>query len=172
MSNEREAVADSWRSNAQKAAEEKGAGEASAQKHPRAAVGQNESKQPAQVEAVEDATPVEKHAEAEPSSSSLTSSNHPQQPPSLTLSLFTSRITPARIAAVVGINIVLPFINGVMLGFGEIFARELIKVTRGWWRGERAFRLGGWGSGAATAASVGLREGARAVDLSGSGSFP
>jgi len=36
--------------------------------------------------------------------------------------------------ASIGINFVLPFINGVMLGFGEIFARGLVD----WWRGGRA----------------------------------
>lgn len=33
-------------------------------------------------------------------------------------------------------NIGLPFINGVMLGFGEIFAKEVLVVWFGW--GKRA----------------------------------
>lgn len=142
-SNAREAVAEAWQGNAQKAAEEKDAGGASGQKHPEAAEGQAED------------APRASHP-----------SQPPSQPPSLTLSLFTSRLTPARIAAVVGINVVLPFINGVMLGFGEIFARECIRFVRGVWRGERAAL--GWRG----VAGVGLREGARAVDVSGSASFP
>ncbi|GHJ86430.1 hypothetical protein NliqN6_2832 [Naganishia liquefaciens] len=157
-SNEREAVADAWRANAQKSAEEKGAGEASGQKHPAAAAGEKK---------VQQAAGVSRPSDANEDSSRATPSQ-PEQPPSLTLSLFTSRLTPARIAAVVGINVVLPFINGVMLGFGEIFARECIRVVRGVWRGERGWRIGGWGG----VAGVGLREGARAVDMSGSGSFP
>jgi hypothetical protein len=171
--NDREAVAGAWRANAQKAAEEKGAGVAETQKHPKAAAGEKKDKEVAKADAPEEDVAGEKsHPDVAEASSSAPS--HPAQPPSLTLSLFTSRITPARIAAVVGINIVLPFINGVMLGFGEIFAREVIKVARGWWRGERlglGLRLGG-GAGAATVAGLGLREGARAVDISGSGSFP
>ncbi|ORX40668.1 hypothetical protein BD324DRAFT_611731 [Kockovaella imperatae] len=64
-------------------------------------------------------------------------SGPPAQPPSLTLSLFTGpsgSMSFPRILAVLGINLVLPFINGVMLGFGEIFAREFVKVGRIWWR--------------------------------------
>lgn len=69
-------------------------------------------------------------------------SGPPYQPPSLTLSLFTSpsHRSIARIAAVVGINLILPFINGVMLGFGEIFARETVIFGRRWWRGEASLR--------------------------------
>ncbi|OWZ76567.1 hypothetical protein C365_04718 [Cryptococcus neoformans Bt85] len=64
----------------------------------------------------------------------------PTQPPSLTLTLFTnaSALSIPRIFAVIGINLVLPFINGVMLGFGEIFAREVVKVGKAVWRGERS----------------------------------
>ncbi|KAI5116960.1 hypothetical protein M0805_001364 [Coniferiporia weirii] len=50
-------------------------------------------------------------------------------PPSATLSIFDSRL-PARARALalissLSINFLLPFVNGVMLGFGEIFARSL-----------------------------------------------
>lgn len=60
----------------------------------------------------------------------------PSQPPSLTLSLFStpSHLSFARVVPVLGINMLLPFVNGVMLGFGEIFAREVIKVGKIWWR--------------------------------------
>lgn len=97
-------------------------------------------------------------------------SGPPEQPPSLTLSLFTlpTHRSLLRFSAVLGINLILPFINGVMLGFGEIFARETVAWGKSWWRGEVTFR----GPGAAQA-SVGLREGARRTDAtSGSGSFP
>ena len=62
-------------------------------------------------------------------------SGPPAHPPSLTLSLFTmpSHLSFSRALAVLGINLVLPFVNGVMLGFGEIFAREAITVGRIWW---------------------------------------
>ncbi|OCF39182.1 hypothetical protein I317_07042 [Kwoniella heveanensis CBS 569] len=88
----------------------------------------------------------------------------PHQPPSLTLSLFTmpSSLSVSRVLAVVGINLVLPFINGVFLGFGEIFAREAVRVGRAVWRGERA--LFGFGRGGA--AGFGGR-GTGGVGLSG-----
>ncbi|WVQ90933.1 hypothetical protein IAS59_004719 [Cryptococcus gattii] len=73
----------------------------------------------------------------------------PTQPPSLTLTLFTnpSSLSIPRIFAVIGINLVLPFINGVMLGFGEIFAREVVRVGKAVWRGERSLFNWGRGSG-------------------------
>lgn len=170
--NQREAVAAAWKSNAQKAAEEKNAGDASSQKHPEAAAGESQTVQPAS-----SSSPVAESSKSTPTqpAGSSSSQGHPQQPPSLTLSLFSGsgHRSLARIAAVVGINLVLPFINGVMLGFGEIFAREVISWTRNWWRG--GLKLGGrWGagSGAAAIAGRGLMEGARSVDVSGSGSFP
>ncbi|WVR07760.1 hypothetical protein IAU60_004803 [Kwoniella sp. DSM 27419] len=94
-------------------------------------------------------------------------SQHPQppaQPPSLTLSLFSSpsSLSVSRILAVVGINLVLPFINGVFLGFGEIFAREAVRVGKAVWSGQRS--LFGFGRGAA--AGQGGR-GTSGVGLSG-----
>ncbi|RXK37822.1 hypothetical protein M231_04912 [Tremella mesenterica] len=69
-----------------------------------------------------------------------TEGGHPSQPPSLTLSIFTSpsHLSISRVLAVLGINVVLPFINGVMLGFGEIFAREVVRVSKVWWGGKRS----------------------------------
>ncbi|KAK8853138.1 hypothetical protein IAR55_003839 [Kwoniella newhampshirensis] len=92
----------------------------------------------------------------------------PSQPPSLTLSIFTmpSHLTFSRVLAVVGINLVLPFINGVMLGFGEIFAREVVRVGKAVWRGERAL-FGSWSN---RGQGLGGR-GATGVGLSGSGGF-
>lgn len=62
----------------------------------------------------------------------------PSHPPSLTLSVFSSpsTLSVSRVVAVLGINLVLPFINGVMLGFGEIFARQVVSAGRAWyWEG-------------------------------------
>ncbi|KAH8100734.1 hypothetical protein DFH11DRAFT_1869607 [Phellopilus nigrolimitatus] len=57
-------------------------------------------------------------------------------PPSATLSVFDNRLsTRSRAVALfsaLSINLLLPFVNGVMLGFGEIFARTL--ATRFGWK--------------------------------------
>lgn len=80
--------------------------------------------------AFEEATGVPVVSAAKPAST-------PQ--PSLTLSIFTKpgSLTLSRVIAALGINLVLPFINGVFLGLGEIFAREAVRVGRLWWRGDR-----------------------------------
>jgi hypothetical protein len=90
--------------------------------------------------------------------------------PSLTLSIFTAPggLTAKRVLAALGINLVLPFINGIMLGLGEITAREFVRVGRLWWKGERAIAgiwrkddgVSGAGSGARSVANVGLSGGA------------
>ncbi|QRW04296.1 hypothetical protein RhiLY_03295 [Ceratobasidium sp. AG-Ba] len=60
----------------------------------------------------------------------------PATPPSLTLTVFDSNAsTRTRVVALVSslaINMLLPFINGVMLGFGEIFARNVVGPWFGW----------------------------------------
>ncbi|CAE6414764.1 unnamed protein product [Rhizoctonia solani] len=60
----------------------------------------------------------------------------PAPPPSLTLSIFDSSLpTRTRVIALfssLAINMFLPFVNGVMLGFGEIFARNVIGPWFGW----------------------------------------
>jgi hypothetical protein len=61
---------------------------------------------------------------------------HLPTPPSLTLSVFNSDL-PLRTRALallssLTINMFLPFVNGVMLGFGEIFARTIIAPMFGW----------------------------------------
>ncbi|ORY26721.1 hypothetical protein BCR39DRAFT_252725 [Naematelia encephala] len=91
----------------------------------------------------------------------------PTQPPSLTLSVFTmpSHLTFSRVVAVLGINLVLPFINGVMLGFGEIFAREVVRVGQIWYRDSGIF---GWRR--SPRGSTGGR-GTTGVGLSGNGGF-
>jgi hypothetical protein len=95
----------------------------------------------------------------------------PAAPPSLTLSLFTlpSSLSVSRVIAVLGINLVLPFINGVMLGFGEIFAREVVRVGKLVYRGERG--LFGWRRRGGSDDFAGGR-GVTSVGLSGSGGFP
>ncbi|KAF8575234.1 hypothetical protein K439DRAFT_1665143, partial [Ramaria rubella] len=54
----------------------------------------------------------------------------PPAPPSVTLAIFDSSLSPrARALALVSslaINLLLPFVNGVMLGFGEIFAKNIV----------------------------------------------
>ncbi|KAH9814057.1 hypothetical protein DFH28DRAFT_1108318 [Melampsora americana] len=77
------------------------------------------------------------------SSTSISEPNQSLNPtpiPSLTLSLFRhlfdDRLTWDRkigcITATLAINLFLPFINGIMLGFGEIAARELVGKYMGW----------------------------------------
>ena len=89
----------------------------------------------------------------------------PVAPPSLTLSLFTmpGHLSVGRVLAVLGINLVLPFVNGVMLGFGEIFAREVVRAGRVWYHGGGSFvaSLFGRGNG----------RGVGGVGLNGSGGF-
>ncbi|KAI0322146.1 hypothetical protein OF83DRAFT_18511 [Amylostereum chailletii] len=79
---------------------------------------------------------------------------HKQSLQSATAAAFDGTLsTRTRVWAVLGalgINLLLPFVNGVMLGFGEIFAKE---VVVGWF---------GWGSrGVGGAANVGIRTGTR-----------
>lgn len=110
-------------------------------------------------------TPVEA-----PAASSSAAPAPADATPSLTLSLFTApkSLTLPRVIAALGINLILPFINGVFLGFGEITAREAVRVGRLWWKGERAI-AGFWrrddgsvvnGGGARAVSAVGLSGGA------------
>ncbi|KAF8899956.1 hypothetical protein CPB84DRAFT_1779830 [Gymnopilus junonius] len=60
-----------------------------------------------------------------------------QQPPnSVTLAIFDSTLsTRTRVTAFLSslaVNLFLPFVNGVMLGFGEIFAKEVVMGWLGW----------------------------------------
>jgi hypothetical protein len=56
-------------------------------------------------------------------------------------SSLSTRTRVFALLASLGINLLLPFINGVMLGVGEIFAKEVIGV---WWNrpGSIAANLG------------------------------
>ncbi|KAF8149865.1 hypothetical protein B0H34DRAFT_802001 [Crassisporium funariophilum] len=61
----------------------------------------------------------------------------PQQAPlSVTSAIFDSSLSNrTRLAAFfssLGINLLLPFVNGVMLGFGEIFAKNVVMEWLGW----------------------------------------
>lgn len=64
-------------------------------------------------------------------------------PQTATMAIFDSSLsTKTRIKALLSslaINMLLPFVNGVMLGFGEIFAKKLIFEQLGWasWRSSR-----------------------------------
>ncbi|KAL0954860.1 hypothetical protein HGRIS_003796 [Hohenbuehelia grisea] len=66
-------------------------------------------------------------------------------PPSATLTVFdTSLSTRTRVKALVSalaINLLLPFVNGVMLGFGEIFAKNVVLEWFGWNQPARTGRL-------------------------------
>jgi hypothetical protein len=161
-SNRRHAVGTSWKETSETIAAEKGATEPSAPAQSQGQAGssqsatsgsdrqeqeQSSSLASTSLTAPEPSAQPEKQSDDEkveigpiPTPSAL--SGPPYQSPSLTLSLFTSpsHRSIARIAAVVGINLILPFVNGVMLGFGEIFARETVIFGRRWWRGEAALR--------------------------------
>jgi hypothetical protein len=106
-------------------------------------------------------TPAPTPAGVTPTSPAAPAAGAPLTTPSLTLSLFTAPqgLTVSRVLAALGINLVLPFINGIMLGLGEITAREGVRAARLWWRGERA--IFGWrrntnSSTGNTGTSVGL----------------
>ncbi|KAJ7284914.1 hypothetical protein C8J57DRAFT_703725 [Mycena rebaudengoi] len=87
-----------------------------------------------------------------------TPSPHPPPPAPLesaTLAMFDQSLsTRTRVTALfssLAINLVLPFVNGVMLGFGEIFAKNVVLEFFGW---RAVAPVPG-----ATAASVGIRRG-------------
>ncbi|PCH42291.1 hypothetical protein WOLCODRAFT_137826 [Wolfiporia cocos MD-104 SS10] len=58
--------------------------------------------------------------------------------PSTTLAVFDTTLSPrTRVLALLSalaVNVALPFVNGVMLGFGEIFAKEVLVGWFGWGR--------------------------------------
>jgi hypothetical protein len=76
--------------------------------------------------------------------------------------MFTApaHLSVSKVFAIIGINLVLPFVNGVMLGFGEIFAREAVRTGKHWWNAG----VGIFGRGAAGRGTSG-------VGLSGSRGF-
>ncbi|KAL4064503.1 hypothetical protein V8B97DRAFT_2038528 [Scleroderma yunnanense] len=86
---------------------------------------------------------------ADPSKTSDGAKN-PQAPPStipsITNSAISRRTRLSLVLSSLAINLLLPFVNGVMLGFGEIFAKNVLVGWFGW-----KLRSGN------TAANVGLR---------------
>ncbi|KZT07669.1 uncharacterized protein LAESUDRAFT_758248 [Laetiporus sulphureus 93-53] len=83
-----------------------------------------------------------------------------QEAPSTTLAIFDSSLSPrTRVRALlasIAVNILLPFVNGVMLGFGEIYAKEVVVGWFGFGRKANEKRRRAPGS---REASVGLRSG-------------
>lgn len=57
-------------------------------------------------------------------------------PPSATMAIFDANLPLqtrlGALASSLAINCLLPFINGVMLGFGEIFAKNVVVGWLGW----------------------------------------
>ena len=101
-------------------------------------------------------SPSHQHGLLAPTSASAPVHTHPTPrvdrnpthvPPSTLPSIMDNRVARrTRLSLVLSslaINLLLPFINGVMLGFGEIFAKEVVGWF-GWksWRGSRAAGLG------------------------------
>ena len=80
-------------------------------------------------------------------------------PRTATVSVFDSSLsTKTRALALlssVAINVLLPFVNGVMLGFGEIFAKNVVVRLLGWKVPGTASAAGSGGSGR-VAAGAGL----------------
>ncbi|KAF9496770.1 hypothetical protein BDN71DRAFT_1468269 [Pleurotus eryngii] len=66
-------------------------------------------------------------------------------PPSATVSVFDASLSTQTRAkalfAAVAINLLLPFVNGVMLGFGEIFAKNVVLQWFGWSKPARTGRV-------------------------------
>ncbi|KAH8927814.1 hypothetical protein BT69DRAFT_1330133 [Atractiella rhizophila] len=87
--------------------------------------------------------------------------------PSLTLSLVHARRTsPARrllwaALSTVGINVILPFLNGLMLGAGEIFAREFLGIWFDWGPRSRSLIAAQTSGLQAGTSRIGLRGGDR-----------
>ncbi|BGP38782.1 hypothetical protein JCM10450v2_002736 [Rhodotorula kratochvilovae] len=97
-----------------------------------------------------------------PSSSRPAPSHAADSAPSLTLALASAWHTAPwtrkiwAVLASLAINVGLPFVNGVMLGFGELFARNVVGVRLGWPLASSSSSSGA-ASGRANTAGVGLR---------------
>ena len=82
--------------------------------------------------------------------------DQPQRPPASAAIFDSSLSTKTRVIALMGsltINLLLPFINGVMMGFGEIFAENVLWKRFGWTK-SRNSRIN---RGTGNVADVGLR---------------
>jgi len=89
-------------------------------------------------------------------------------PPSATLTIFDSTLsTRTRLLALtsaLAINFLLPFVNGVMLGFGEIFARNVVSWIG--WKSDSKFASGASGRNtSATAIGIGAVGRGRREDM-------
>ncbi|RDB25901.1 hypothetical protein Hypma_006493 [Hypsizygus marmoreus] len=83
-------------------------------------------------------------------------------PPSATLAIFDSTLTTrTRVTALftsLAINMLLPFVNGVMLGFGEIFAKNVVMEWFGWKASGPGSVAANTGIGASTKTPWGQRQ--------------
>ncbi|KAF5371820.1 hypothetical protein D9615_009552 [Tricholomella constricta] len=83
-------------------------------------------------------------------------------PLSATLAIFDSTLSPrTRVTALfssLAINMLLPFVNGVMLGFGEIFAKNVVMGWFGWKPAGPGYVATTTGIGASTKAPWGQRQ--------------
>ena len=82
--------------------------------------------------------------------------DQPPRPPASTAIFDPSLSTKTRVVALLGaltINLFLPFVNGVMIGFGEIFAENVLWRWFGWTKSRNSRIHRGTGS----VADVGLR---------------
>ena len=92
--------------------------------------------------------PTSAPAPAQTDSHPRADQNPTKAPPSMLPSIMDNRVAPrTRLSLVLSslaINLLLPFINGVMLGFGEIFAKDVVIGWFGWKtrRGSTAAGLG------------------------------
>lgn len=67
--------------------------------------------------------------------------DEPLRPPATTAVLDSSLSTKTRVVALLGsltINLFLPFVNGVMMGFGEIFAENVLWRYFGWTKSQNS----------------------------------
>ena len=109
---------------------------------PEASVPQSPSHQPVFLAPISAPAPAQTHPHSRPDQ------NPTYVPPSTLPSIMDNRVAPrTRLSLVLSslaINLLLPFINGVMLGFGEIFAKDVVVGWFGWKtrRGSTAAGLG------------------------------
>ncbi|KAL0064844.1 hypothetical protein AAF712_008241 [Marasmius tenuissimus] len=99
--------------------------------------------------------PSDEHSSS-PEHQKLPSNEAPRPPLTATAAVFDSSLTTGTrvkaLCASLAINLVLPFVNGVMLGFGEIFAKNVVLRWLGW---------NTYGPPGSVASSLGLRSNKR-----------
>ena len=102
------------------------------------------------------ATPTHRDTGARNRAHDHQGTDQPQRPPASAAIFDSSLSTKTRTIALLGsltINLFLPFVNGVMMGFGEIFAENILWKWFGWTKGRNS-RIG---RGASGVADIGLR---------------